>query len=100
VDARRLIARLTSRYQVSLDFGRRLEPLVVKALQSGPEKRRLLLEMVERSFEEEGRRALRERRGGNSEDDWQALVTVAGLLHGWNPPSWFERWEDEPPRAL
>lgn len=99
MDARRFLARLCSQYQVSLDFGRRLEPLVRKALLSEPEKRRLLLEMVERSFEEESRRARRERRGGNSDEDWQALTTVASLLHGWNPPSWFDRWEDEPPRA-
>src|SRR5262245_23949064 len=100
LDARRFIARLCSRYQVSLDFGRRLEPLVEKAAQSSPEEQRLLPEMVERSFAEEGRRAERERRRGNTADDWQALTTVAGLLHGWNPPSWFDRWEDEPPRAL
>ena len=69
MDARRYIARLCSRYQVSLDFGRRLEPLVEKAAQSSPEKQRLLLEMVERSFAEEGRRVERERRRGNSADE-------------------------------
>jgi hypothetical protein len=98
VDARRIIAHLCSRFRVSLDFGRRLQPLVEKAAQSAPEKRRLLLEMVERSFAEEGRRAERERRGGSSEDEWRALTTVASVLHGWNPPAWFDRWDDEPAR--
>ena len=89
---------MCSRYRVSLDFGRRLQPLVEKAALSRPEKQRLLLEMVERSFAEEGRRAERERRGGNPDDDWRALTSVASILHGWNPPTWFDRWEDERPR--
>jgi hypothetical protein len=100
LDARRFIARLCSRYRVSVDFGRRLEPLVDKAAKSTPEKQRLLLELVERSFAEEGRRVERERRLGNSADDWLALTTVASLLHAWNPPAWFDRWDDEPPRGV
>jgi hypothetical protein len=95
VDARRFIARMCSRFRVSLDFGRRLQPLVEKAARAEPDKRRLLLEMVERSFAEEGRRAELER-SGCSPEDWRALATVARELHGWNPPAWFDRWEDEP----
>lgn len=98
MDARRYIARMCTQFRVSLDFGRRLQPLVEKAAQSDPEKQRLLLEMVERSFAEEGRRAERERRGCSSEDDWRALTTVASVLHAWNPPTWFDRWEDGPQR--
>ena len=100
LDARRFIARLCSRYRVSVDFGRRLQPLVEKASQSTPEKQRLLLELVERSFAEEGRRVERERRRGNNADDWLALTTVASLLHAWNPPAWFDRWDDEAPRGI
>jgi hypothetical protein len=99
VDARRFIARLCTRFRVSLDFGRRLQPLVEKAARSEPEKRRLLLELVERSFAEEASRAESERRKGAPED-WRALSTVASVLHGWEPPAWFERWEDEPPRKF
>jgi hypothetical protein len=97
VDARRFIAMLCARFRVSRDFGRRLQPLVEKAVRAEPEKRRLLLELVERSFAEEARRAELERADCAS-DDRRALRAVASVLHGWQPPAWFERWEDEPPR--
>jgi hypothetical protein len=93
VDPRRLIAQLCNRFRVSLDFGRRLQPLVELAAKAEPRKQRLLLEMVERSFAEEAGRLARERAAGPGED-WSALVTVARVLHGWNPPSWFD-WSDE-----
>jgi len=88
---------MCTRYRVSLDFGRRLQPLVERAARAEPEKQRLLLEMIERSFAEEGRRAELERTGCSS-DDWRALTNVASVLHGWQPPAWFDRWEDEPTR--
>lgn len=90
---------MCSRFRVSLDFGRRLQPLVERAARADPAKQRLLLEMVERSFAEEGRRAEIER-SGCSPEDWCALATVARELHGWNPPAWFERWDDEPRAGL
>jgi hypothetical protein len=98
VEARRLIAQLCTRFHVSIDFGRRLQPLVEKAVGSDPEKRRLLLELVERSFAEEARRA-ETLAHDDPEADLRALAAVAGVLHGWTPPAWFERWDDEPPRA-
>jgi hypothetical protein len=48
--------------------------------------------MVERSFAAESQRVERERRHGPEE--WKVLVTVARVLHGWNPPSWFD-WSRE-----
>lgn len=101
MEARRLIAQLCARFRVSLDFGRRLQPLVEKAVGSAPEKRRLLLELVERSFAEEARRIESDdqaRAPAPSARDLRSLSTVASVLHGWNPPSWFEHWDDEPPR--
>jgi hypothetical protein len=95
VDVRRFVAEMCTRYHVSLDFGRRLQPLVEKAARSTPQKQRLLLELVERSFAEESRRAELER-SGCSPEDWRVLVSVAGVLHGWQPPQWFDRWEDDP----
>ena len=97
MDPRRFIARLCSRYGVSLDFGRRLQPLVERAAEAEPAKQRLLLELVEHSFAEEGRRAKHERTDGAGQD-FRALSSVASVLHGWKPPGWFERWEDELPR--
>ena len=95
----RFIAQMCARFGVSLNFGRRIQPLVELARGSEPKKRKLLLEMIERSFAEESRRVAEERAGGAPED-WRVLSSVARLLHGWNPPSWFERWNDEPPRPL
>ncbi len=85
---------MCTRFRVSLDFGRRIQPLVERAARAEPDKRRLLLEMLERSFAEEGRRAELER-SGCSPEDWRALATVARELHGWNPPAWFDPSEDE-----
>lgn len=99
MDAPRLIAQLCSRFRVSLDFGRRLQPLVEMAVRAEPRKQRLLLEMVERSFAEEERRVARARQAGPAED-WRTLAAVARVLHGWNPPSWFDWSEDRrPPSA-
>jgi len=96
VDVPRFIAQLCSRFRVSLDFGRRLQPLVEMAARSEPRKQRLLLEMVERSFAEEGRRSRLER-AQDPEDDRRALTMVARVLHGWNPPRWFDWNEDRRP---
>ena len=97
MDPRRYVARMCSQFGVSLDFGRRLQPLVERAFAAEPGKRRLLLQLVERSFAEEARRAARER-GEASAEDLRALSSVAAVLHGWQPPGWFVRWDDEPPR--
>jgi hypothetical protein len=99
LEARRLIAEMCMRFDVSLDFGRRLQPLVERAVRSEPEKRRLLLEMIERSFVEEAARAEIARAQVVAEDR-RALSTLANVLHGWIPPAWFAQWEDEPPRGV
>jgi len=96
VDVPRFIAQLCNRFRVSLDFGRRLQPLVEMAARSAPRKKRLLLELVERSFAEEGRRVDLER-GQDPSDDRRALEMVARVLHGWNPPTWFDWSEGGPP---
>jgi hypothetical protein len=96
VDVRRFIARMCSRFRVSLDFGRRLQPLVERAARAEPGKRRVLLEMVVRSFAEERRRAALQ--GNDPAEDRRVLSAVASVLHGWVPPPWLERWEDEPPQ--
>lgn len=99
MDVPRLIAQLCNRFRVSLDFGRRLQPLVEMAARSDPRKQRLLLELVERSFAEEGRRAERDRLNDPEEDD-RILCMVARVLHAWNPPRWFDWNEDRRPREL
>ena len=90
VDARRYVAGLCRRFHVSLAFGRRLEPLVELAARTEPHKRRLLLEVIERSFAEESRRFARDRASTPAEYR-RALELVARVLHGWDPPAWMER---------
>jgi hypothetical protein len=97
LDVHRFVSEMCTRFRVSPAFGQRLRPLIENAARSSPEKQRLLLELVERSFAEEGRRAELERSGCTPED-WRVLASVAGVLHGWHPPRWFDRWEDEPRR--
>jgi len=91
LDARQFLDRLCHRHGVGRDFGRKLVPLVEKAMAAKEEKRRRILEMVERSVVEEARRAARDR-WGTGYEDWRALRTVASVLHGWEPPGWFDDW--------
>jgi len=96
VNPPQFIEQLCRRYRVTPDFGRRLLPLAERAARSAPGKQRLICELIERSFAEEGRRMLLERTGSTPEE-WAAVRTVAAILHAWNPPEWFERW-DQPPQ--
>jgi hypothetical protein len=91
VDARTIIADLCRRFGVSLEFGKRLRPLVERATRSDPQKRRLILEMIERSFAEEARRADEERTSeALTPEESRVLSTVARVLHGWKPPAWLD----------
>lgn len=82
-----MIERLCSRFHVSPDFGRQLLPLVQRALLSTPDKRRLILEMVERSFVEEAR-LVAQAHGLTQAAEWWCLTAVARLLHDWDLPAW------------
>jgi hypothetical protein len=82
-----MIERLCSRFHVSSDFGRLLLPLVQRALRSTPDKRRLILEMVERSFVEEARQVALSH-GLSNASEWWCLTAVARLLHDWELPVW------------
>jgi len=100
LDPKRFISQLCARFGVPADFGRRLQPLAERAAAAQPEKRRLLLEMIERSFAEEARRRALTRalaRACGEPDDWRVLSTVASALHGWEPPTWFEGWGENSP---
>ncbi len=97
MDARAIIDELCRRFGVSGGFGRRLLPLVERAVRSEPGKQRLILELVERSFAEEASRNSTRWNGVLTGEEWRCVRTVASLLHGWRPPAWLERWEDPPP---
>ena len=92
VDPGAIISELCQRFGVSSEFGRRIRPLAERAASSEPEKRRLILELIERSFAEEARRAAA-LRASFSPEDWRVITTVASVLHAWRPPGWFDRWD-------
>jgi hypothetical protein len=92
-----LLRELCRRYGVSEDFGLRLRPLIERALKSPPDARKRILEMVERSFLQEGSRPAREPPSRLTEADRRILRTVAGILHAWEPPDWLKQWGDAPP---
>ena len=91
------IDELCRRHDVSASFGRRLLPLVRRALSSPEEKRERLLDLIERSFAEEARRKRAAHQRGLSEKERELLRTVAGILHPWEPPKWMTRWKWGPP---
>lgn len=88
---------LCARHDVSASFGRRLLPLVRRAMDSHDEKRERLLDLVERSFVEEALRKRTARKAKRDqpllgERDRELLRTVAGILHPWEPPGWMAQW--------
>ena len=92
----RIIRRLSRRYGVSEDFGRRLRPLLLRALESPPDARRRILELVERSYVHQAQLDLEEASARLPRDEAQALRAVARILHGWIPPEWLEDWGTAP----
>ncbi len=90
----RIIQRFSRRYGVSEDFGRRLRPLILRALESPPAARRRILELVERSYVEQAHLDREEAAAALPRDEAKALLVVARILHGWSPPEWLERWTE------
>jgi hypothetical protein len=88
-----IIADLCQRFGVSNEFGERLRPLVERAVRSEPDKRRRILDLIERSFDQEARRARLQTAQILSVEDKRVLTTVARVLHPWNPPRWLHYWE-------
>ena len=91
------IQNLCRRHGVSRAFGEKLLPLLERAERLEPEPRQRILDLVTRSFEEEGRRQRaqkleRARIRALSPEDRKVLRTVATLVHGWTPPSWLVGW--------
>lgn len=101
MDPTQIIQELCKRYRVSLKWGNRLRPLIERSQAVPPEASARILDLVERSFAEEARRArqeeARKRRNAaqNAAQDGLALSAVAGILHGWEPPEWLGQWDPE-----
>ncbi|MEX1025143.1 MAG: hypothetical protein WD226_08710 [Planctomycetota bacterium] len=91
MDADSLLDDLARRYGVPRAFGRKLRPLVARALTSSPDAKQRILDMIDRSFAQESLRmdeqpTDRERVRELSETDREVLRTVAEILHQWKPP--------------
>ena len=84
---------LARRYGLPAEFALRLLPLVGRARAAPADVRQRILELVESSFAREARRLAQVRLRREGEED-KALLRVARLLHGWNPPPWFEAWSE------
>lgn len=99
----RIIQRFSRRYGVSEDFGRRMRPLIVRALESPPPTRRRILELVERSYVHQVQIDLEEAAATAAaslpRDEARALQVVARILHGWSPPKWLDGWTGAGPAA-
>jgi hypothetical protein len=95
LDPERLLTRLCRRHGVPASFGRRLRPLVQRAVDARPALRRRILDLVERSFVEE---ALREERRREEElQDERLLQSVARVLENWSAgDSELPHFSDEP----
>ncbi|MFT5289226.1 MAG: hypothetical protein ACI8QS_003441 [Planctomycetota bacterium] len=97
MDPNELIQDLCVRHGVPRAFGERLRPLLVRAQRVGPVARQRILDLVTRSFEEEGKRVRADQRNSAgtaalSREDLRVVQTVADVLHGWVPPGWLNSW--------
>ena len=89
------IDQLCRTYGVARKFGERLRPLLERASECPDAKRERLMALVERSFAEERRRIDARPQGVAarlSAPERKVLTTVAGILHGWDPPDWAKGW--------
>lgn len=96
---RERIRDLCQRYGVSAAFGERMLPLAERAQEVRPDLQERLHAFLERSFvaqaEVEALEAKADRASpwtpaSPAED--RLVRTVAGVLHGWEPPRWLDRW--------
>ena len=92
------ITELCDRHHVSKAFGRRLLPLIRRALDSAEEKRDRLLALVDRSFAEEAKRNRITPPKALTAKERRILRTVGGILHTWDPPEWMSHWNWGVPR--
>lgn len=88
------LSEMCRRFGVEPAFGVRLRPIVRRAHDSPPERRRFLLDLVERAIAREADRRRRIDVAREAAEE-RALKRVAGILHAWTPPDWFRRWAKE-----
>ncbi len=98
MDPSAIIAELCRRHGVSPAFGNRLRPLIERAQVVPPEASARIMDLIERSFAEEARRAREEEQKKREQEvrDVRVLSAVASILHAWEPPDWLRRWTEPP----
>jgi hypothetical protein len=96
LDPSAIIDELCRRYGVSPKFGNRLRPLIERAQVVPAESSARIMDLVERSFAEEARRAREEEseKRANAQRERRMLSAVAAILHGWDPPEWLRGWSE------
>jgi hypothetical protein len=77
--------------RVAQQFGERFLPLIERALKARAEVGARILQLVESSFEKEQARRNSEL-ALQRDMELRVLQVVAGVLHGWDPPEWLEKW--------
>ncbi len=94
MDVDETINELCRTYRVPRLFGERMRTLLERAAASPRAKRERLLGLVERSFEEEGRRHRLRRKPSEflSPQELKIVGAVADILHKWDPPTWLDLW--------
>lgn len=85
-----LLSRLREKHGVSEAFSLRFLPLLERAVQTSPDIRRRILELVERSFVRQA-----ERQPALEPAEIRVLDRVARILHAWEPAAWLKRWSHE-----
>jgi len=91
-----IIRRLSARFGVPVSFGQRMLPLLERATALEGDPRKRILDLVERSYAHEAE--LRRSREPPSPEEQRVLSTVAGILHGWEPPGWLDGIPGRKPR--
>ena len=90
--AQDLLDRLVQRYAVPPQYGKRFLPLVGRSLAASPEIRARILSLIENSFRREEERLQQRRQALVNSTEWKMVLSVASILHSWEPPEWLMSW--------
>lgn len=88
-----IIERLSKRYGVPQEFGRRMLPLLERAQVVEPAARKRILDLVERSYAHEAEIQAREKAKGKlrlAPNERKLVTALAESLHDWDIPSWLD----------
>ena len=87
---RKTLEELCALHGLPYALGKRLLPLVDRALNSPDDMRDRILNLVKGTLKREARRFEESKR--NRELDDRILGVIAKVVHPWNPPKWLQVW--------